>query len=191
MAKKSIDKKSIHISGNLTGDSIMGDGNVIHKPTINNNIDSDGLGQSISDALSDREDQAKWDEFHRGAGRQESREVMETIFVSIVSGIAMGSCWNFVFPWNAETVPFFVTATTVFLNIIRVTNFGLRRSLFKIILLSSAFFLLLKYVPFTQTWMDVNQFVGSTILATIGAIIGLFVGVIQTFWHPFEGSAFV
>jgi hypothetical protein len=183
MAKRK-SQNSLNVGENVDNSIIQ----VGDNPTTNihNNIDSEELGQSLGGVISDSARQARWEEEHLEFYRQDSRQVMETVFVSLVSGFAIGACWRFAFPWNVETAPFFVIATTVLFNITRVTNFGLRRSIFKIILLSIAFSLLLKYTPFAQTWMDVNQFVGAIFLATIGAIIGLFVGIIQTFWHPLE-----
>jgi hypothetical protein len=186
MAKKRIDSKTLEVGGNLTGDAILGDGNIIHKPTIHNNIDSEEVGKSLGETLNESANRVKWEKWMRASQEDDSRQVMETVFVALVSGLTIGLCWKFAFPWNVETVPFFVVVTTVIFNITRVTHFGLRRSMFKVVLLSVAISLLLKYTPFAQTWMDVNQFVGAAILATLGAIIGLFVGLIQTFWHPLE-----
>jgi hypothetical protein len=154
--------------------------------TINNNIDGEGLGQSLGESISERERQVRWEEEIREFQGEDSRQVMETVLVSFISGIGIGASWKFAYPWNVQTIPFFVIGATVLFNVIGVTHFGLRRSMFKIFLLSIAFSLLLRYTPFAQTWMDVNQFVGAIFLAIIGAIIGLFVGVIQIFWHPLE-----
>ncbi len=169
----------INIGRDFEGNLIQGDGNTIH----NNNIDGEELGQSLAEAISEREEQARWDREFQG---EDSRQVMETVLVSFVSGVGIGASWKFAFPWNVQTIPFFVIGATVLFNVIGVTHFGLRRSMFKIFLLSIAFSLLLRYTPFAQTWMDVNQFVGAIFLAIIGAIIGLFVGVVQIFWHPLE-----
>jgi hypothetical protein len=154
--------------------------------TINNNIDGEGLGQSLGKAISDREEQARWEEWIRESQREDSRQVMETVFVALVSGLGIGACWKFAFPWNVETFPVFVIGTTILFNVVRITNFGFRRSMIKVILISTAFLLLLKYTQFIQSWMDINQFVGTAILATLGAMIGLFVGFVQLFWHPLE-----
>ena len=174
--------KQINIGREFEGNLIQGDGNTIH----NNNIDSKELGQSLGESISERERQARWEEEIREFQGEDSRQVMETAFVSFISGVGIGASWKFAFPWNLMTVPFFVIGITILFNVLRITNFGLRRSIFKVILISVIFLLMLKYTPFAQTWMDVNQFVGTLILATIGAIIGLFVGLIQTFWHPLE-----
>lgn len=186
MAKKRDDNKTVHVGGNITGDSILGDGNVIHKPTINNNIDGEELGQSLAEAISEREKQARWEkEIHEFQG-EDSRQVMETVLVSFISGVGIGGCWQYAFPWNAETALFFVIGTILLFNVLRITHFGLRRSIFKVVIISTAFLLLLKYALFIQAWMDINQFVGSAILAILGALIGLLAGFIQTFWHPLE-----
>ena len=183
MAKKKT-QNSVEVGRDIDGSIIqVGD---YPSATIHNNIDGEGLGQSLGETLNESANRMRWEERMRESQKEDSRQVIETVWVSLVSGLAIGACWKFAFPWNAETVPFFVLVTTVLFNIIRMTHFGLRHSLFKIILLSTAFLLLLKYTAFAQTWMDVNQFVGAIFLATIGAIIGLFVGLIQTFWHPLE-----
>ncbi len=174
--------KQINIGRDFEGNLIQGDGNIIY----NNNIDGEELGQSLGESISEREMQARWEEEIREFQGEDSRQVMETVWVSLVSGFAIGACWKFAFPWNVETAPFFVIVTTVFFNITRVTHFGLRRSMFKIVLLSAAFSSLLKYTPFAQIWMDVYQIVGAIFLATIGAFIGLIVGVVQTFLRPLE-----
>lgn len=153
---------------------------------IHNNIDGEELGQSLGESLSETARSERFWEMHRESLREDSRQVMETIFVSLVSGFAIGACWKFSSPWNIETVPFFVIGTTVLFNVLRVTNFGLRRSIFKVILISTALFLLLKHVLFIQAWMEINQFVGAAILAVIGAGIGLVIGLLQTFWKPLE-----
>lgn len=168
------------VGNDFEGNLIQGDYN--NSTFIKNEIDGEELGQSLGEALSKS---AQW-EWWREADREDSRQVMETIFVSIVSGLAIGASWKFVFPWNLATIPFFVIGTIVLFNVLKVTNFGLRRSIFKVIFVSTAFSLFLQYTLLAQTWMEINQFVGSTMLATLGAIIGLFVGLIQTFWRPLE-----
>ena len=183
MAKRKT-QNSVEVGRDVDGSIIqVGD---YPSATIHNNIDGEGLGQSLGEAISEREEQARWEREIREFQREDSRQVIETVFVSLVSGLAIGVCWKFAFPWNVATIPFFVIGTTILFNVLRITNFGLRRSMFKVILISTAFFLLLEYTLFIQSWMDINQFVGAAILATLGAIIGLFVGVIQTFWHPLE-----
>jgi FtsH-binding integral membrane protein len=153
---------------------------------IHNNIDGEKVGQSLGETLNESANQARWEKWIHESQREDSRQVMETVFVSLVSGLAIGLCWKLAFPWNVETIPFFVIGAIILFNILRITNFGLRRSIFKVILLTIAFSLLLEYTSFTQTWMEINQFVGAAILATLGAVIGLFVGVIQLFWRPLE-----
>lgn len=172
----------INVGRDFQGNSIQGDGNTI----VHNEIDSEEFGQSLGEALSESERDRQWQERFYESEREDSRQIMETVFVSLVSVIAIGACWKFAFPWNAETVPFFVIATIVLFNVLKITHFGLRRSIFKVLLLSAVFSLILKYTSLPQTWIEINQFAGTLILATLGAIIGLFVGIIQTFWHPWE-----
>ena len=172
----------VNIGRDFEGNLIQGDGNTI----VNNDIDSEELGQSLGEVLSDSARDKQWQEDFRESQKEDSRQVIETVFISLVSGLAIGACWKFAFPWNAETVPFFVILTAVLFNVIRITHFGLRRLIFKVLLLSTVFSLLLIYTSFIQAWMEIIQFVGTIILATIGAFIGLFVGVIQIFWHPLE-----
>lgn len=167
------------------------DGSVIQvgdNPTTNihNNIDGEEVGQSLGETLNEAANRVRWEEWMRESQGDDSRQVMETVWVSFISGVGIGASWKFAFPWNVQTILFFVIGVTLLFYVTGVTHFGLRRSIFKVILISAAFSLLLKYTPFAQTWMDVNQFVGTPFLATIGAIIGLFVGVIQIFWHPLE-----
>ena len=183
MAKKKT-QNSVEV-GRDVDSSIIQVGNY-PSATINNNIDGEKVGQRIGETINEFAEQARWEEEIREFQGEDSRQVMETVLVSFISGIGIGVCWKFAFPWNGMTVPFFVIGTTILFNVLRITNFGLRRSIFKVILISVAFLLTLKYTPFAQTWMDVNQFVGTIILGTIGAIIGLFVGLIQTIWHPLE-----
>lgn len=153
---------------------------------IHANIDNEELGQSLGETLSGAAWRERFWEMRRESDREDSRQVMETVLVSLVSGLAIGASWQYAFPWNLETVPFFVIGIIFLFNVLNLTHFGLRHSIFKVVLLVPAFLLLLRYTSLLQTWMGINQFVGALILATIGAIIGLFVGVIQTFWHPLE-----
>jgi F0F1-type ATP synthase assembly protein I len=186
MKKKRAENKTVSVGGNLTGNAVSGNRNRVSNTTINNQIDSEELGYSLGETLNKSANQARREEWIRESQSEDSRQVMETVLVSLISGLAIGLCWKFAFPWNVETVPFFVIGTTILFNVLRITNFGLRRSMFKVILIGTAFLLLLRYTLFIQAWMDINQFAGTTILATLGAIIGLFVGFIQTFWHPLE-----
>lgn len=170
---RDVDNSIIQVGDNLT-------------TNIHNNIDSEELGFSIGEVISEVERAERFWERHRETDRQDSRQIMETVFTSFISGLVIGACWKFAYPWNLETILFFVIGTVVLFNVLRVTNFGLRRSIFKIVLVSAGFLLLLRYTSFIQTWMEVNQFVGTGFLATIGAGIGLAVGLVQLFWHPME-----
>lgn len=183
MAKRKI-QNSLNVGENVDHSIIqVGDNPTT---TIHANVDNEELGQSIGETLSESARRERFWELRRESDREDSRQVMETVFVSLVSGLAIGACWKLAFPWNAATVSFFVIGIIVLFNVIRITNFGLRRSFFKIIFVSAAFSALLSYTIFIQTWMEINQFVGTLILATIGAFIGLLVGLFQTFWHPLE-----
>ena len=183
MAKRKT-QNSIEVGRDVDGSIIQ----VGDRPsaTIHNNIDGEGLGQSLGEAISERERQARWEEEIREFQREDSRQVMETVLVSFISGVGIGGFWKFAFPWNAETAAFFVIGATFLFNVIRVTHFGLRRSIIKVCLLSAAFGLLLNYSTSAPILMNSNQFAGTLILGIIGAIIGLIVGVIQTVWHPLE-----
>jgi len=170
----------INVGRDVAGNLIQGDGNTI----INNDLDSEELGQSLGDAIFDNERRTRWEKLRFESEREESRQVMETAFVSLVSGLAIGIFWHSAFPWNVETVPFFLLIPIVLFNILRITNFGLRHSIIKVFLLSIAFTLLLQKTTLIQTLIDASQFAGTTFLSTIGAVIGLVVGVIQVFWRP-------
>lgn len=183
MAKRK-PQNNLNIGGDVDGSIIqVGDNSTTN---IHNNIDGEELGQSLGESLSETAREKQWREEIHEFQREDSRQVMETIFVSFISGITIGASWKLAFPWNAETTPFFVIGTIVLFNVLKITNFGLRRSIFKVIFVSTAFLLLLRYTSFIQTWMEINQFVGVVVLATIGAFIGLLVGLIQIFWRPLE-----
>ncbi|MCL4275557.1 MAG: hypothetical protein KJZ77_16920 [Anaerolineales bacterium] len=175
-------RSQVNVGRDFEGNLIQGDGNTI----VNNDIDSEEFGQSLGEAISESSRREQFWELRRESEREDSRQVMETVLVSFISGLAIGACWKLAFPFNWVTVPFSAIGTIVLFNVLRITNFGLRRSIIKGFLISAIFSLLLRYTSFIQTWMEINQFVGVAILSIIGAGIGLVVGIIQLFWHPLE-----
>lgn len=183
MAKRK-PQNNLNIGRDVDGSIIqVGDNSTTN---IHNNIDGEELGQSLGASLSETAREKQWREEIHEFQREDSRQVMETVLVSLVSGLAVGACWKLAFPFNWVTVLFFAIGTIVLFNVLRITNFGLRRSIIKGFLISAIFSLLLRYTSFIQTWMEINQFVGVAILSIIGAGIGLVVGIIQLFWHPLE-----
>jgi hypothetical protein len=184
MKRKHVDNKEIHVGGNLTGDSILGDGNVIHKPTVNNNIDGGELGYSLGEALAESAREAEFWERHHESDREETRKILETVYVSVLSGVVIGALWQLAAPWNAITAPFVVILTTLTLTVIRAAHFGVRQTIMTSLLIGTAYSLLITHVEAISTWMTVNQFVGIAVLGALGAVIGLVTGIILLFWKP-------
>jgi hypothetical protein len=175
MENKKITNK-IEIGGNFEGNSVQGDNNTI----IKNDFGSD----VISEAIQENSRRERWERFHTEAEKQTSREIMETIFVAFVSGIAIGAFWHSTSPLNAETSPFFVLGITLLFNILNVTHFGVRRTITMVMFLGAIYIILLNNFTIIQTSMNVNQFAGIAILGMSGAFIGLFVGLVLLFWKP-------
>jgi len=182
--RKHVDNKEIHVSGNITGDSILGNGNVINKPAINNQIDGGELGHSLGETLSESARQAEFWERRYESDREDSRKILETVYVSVLSGIVIGALWQIAAPWNAITAPFLVILTTLTLIIVRAAHFGVRQTIMTSLLIGTAYSLLITHAKAIPTWMTVNQFVGIAVLGTLGAIIGLVTGFILLFWKP-------
>lgn len=176
--------QQVDVGNDFEGNLIQGNYN--NSTFIKNEIDGEEFGKSLGEALANSSHRDRWEEHHHATVGEDSRQIMETVFVSLVIGLVIGACWHIAFPWNVETVPFFVTGTIVLFNVLRITHFGLRRSFFKVGLVTIAFSFILGKTAFIPSLMGTSQFAGSAVLSTLGAIIGLLVGFIQFFWHPLE-----
>ncbi len=175
-------RNQINIGKDFEGNLIQGDGNTI----IKNEIDSEEFGQSLGEILAESaRDKQWWEDFH-ASKREDSQQVMETVFVSMVSGLAIGACWELTFPISVESSLFFVILTIVLFNVTKITNFGLRHTIVKISFLSIAYVLLLKYTAIAQNWMEASILARAISLSTIGSIIGFVIGIIQVLFHPLE-----
>ena len=177
MAKKG---NQISVGKDFEGNLIQGDGNSI----VKNDINSEELGQSLGEVLSDLSRSARWEEYHRQSNRRESREILEPMFVSGVSGLSLGTIWNLVTPW--ETIVVFPIALLVGLafSIFHITQLGVRQNLTLSMLVSLLFALLLKFTTI-ENWMPINAFVGTLIFGMTGIFIGLISGIAMLFWKPF------
>lgn len=185
MAKKKTTNQ-VQVGRDFEGTIVQGKNNTT-TTIIQNEIDSEGINQGlqeVSEAIYDNSRQARWERLHFDHENQESREILDTIFVAVASGVAIGLFWKSAFPWNEVTVPFLVIATAILFNVIKLTHFGLRHSFVMISLIIGAYIMLLKYTIGIQSWMSINQFTGTAILSTIGAGFGLVIGIIQLFWKP-------
>jgi hypothetical protein len=174
---------NIGIGGDVAGNFIQGDGNTV----ISNELDSEAIHQGlqdVSEAIYETSRRERWKQFREKAGREESREVLETVFISTISGIATGVFWKVVFPWNAETVSFFVILTLLLSFVLNLTHFGLRHTITLVMTLGLVYSFLIRFAVILNDWMDLNQFVGTAILSTLGAMIGLLLGVVLLFWKP-------
>lgn len=184
MAKKRTNTKTLIVGNDLTGDAILGDGNTVHKTSI----DSEGIHQGfqdVSEAIYENSRQSKWDYFQQHALLEsESKEIRDTISIAFYSGVAIGASWHYLVPLNALTAPLVVIAITIFLSTLKLIHLGLRYSLVMVGLVGMAFLLLLNFTALAQSWMDINQIAGTLILGAIGAGIGMITGVIQMFWKP-------
>ncbi len=172
--------KQVNIGNDFAGNLVQGDNNAV----VNHDYHGEEIGyglQEVSNAIHEnsRRQNPSFDGF-----KEESREIQETVFVAIVSAVVIGLTWNYVYPWTVETTPFFVITTVVLFNILRLTHFGVRHSIRVSIFLSISFILLLKNAVNIPSLMLENHFVGTALLGTASAIIGLVVGVILVFVRP-------
>jgi F0F1-type ATP synthase assembly protein I len=175
---KSKPTNKISIGGDVAGNLIQGDGNTL----IHNEIDGEEISRSlerVSDVIYETSSRGRLENFWETSQRQESRKVLETIFISFVSGIVMGVFWKFAYPWNVQTVPFFIILTLLFSLIVGWTHFGVRHSFTLILILGLAYSILIEYSVVLNDWMNLNQFAGTAMLATSGAFIGLLASVIS------------
>lgn len=173
-------KRKVQIGNNFEGNLIQGDGNSV----VNANIDGEELGHSLGETLSESAREAEFWERHRESEREHSRKILETMYVSVLSGAVIGMLWEIAHPWNAVTAPFVVILITLTLTILRVFNFGVRQTIMTSLLLGTAYSLLITYAEAISIWMFANQFVGIAVLGMLGAIIGLATGIILLFWKP-------
>lgn len=184
MTKKRTNPKTLTVGNDLTGDAILGDGNTVHKTSI----DSEGIHQGLQDvskAIYENTRKSRWEQFQEHTSTEsESREIQETISISFFSGISIGAFWNYIYPWNIETVLFFILAVAIFFNTLKLTHLRLRHSLVMVSMLWAMYTLTLKYTALIQNFESANLFVGTAILGTLGAGFGLFTGAIQLFWKP-------
>ncbi len=180
MSKNNQSSKQVNIGSDFSGNLVQGDNNAIVNHDYHGEDIGDGL-QEVSNAIYEntRQQNRSFDGF-----KEESREIQETVFVAIVSVVAIGLTWNYVYPWVVETVPFFVIVTIVLFNILRLTHFGVRHSIRVSTFLSISFVLLLKNAANIPSLMLENHFVGTALLGTVSAIIGLVVGFVLVFFRP-------
>ena len=172
--------KQVNIGSDFSGNLVQGDNNAV----INHDYHGEDIGnglQEVSNAIHESIWQRNRPIYDN---REESREIQETVFVAIVSAIAIGLTWNYVYPWVVETTPFFVIATIVLFNILRLTHFGVRHSIRVSTFLSTIFGLLLKNASNIPLLMLENHFVGTALLGTMSAFIGLAVGFVLLFFRP-------
>lgn len=181
MAKRKI-QNSVEVERDVDGSIIqVGD---YPSATINNNIDSEGLGQSLGEALSDSDRRARWEEYHRESYKRESREILEPMFLSGISGLLLGAIWSFVTPW--ETIVIFPITLLLALtfSVFHITQLGVRQNLTLSMFVSILFSLLLNFTT-AENWMSINTFVGTLFLGMAGIFIGLISRIVMLFWKPF------
>jgi hypothetical protein len=184
MKKKRTQNKALSVGGNLTGNAVLGNRNKVSSTTVNNQIDGEELGHSLGETLSESAREAEFWERRHESEREVSRKILETMYVSVLSGVVIGALWQIATPWNAITAPFLVILTTLTLIIVRAAHFGVRQTIMTSLLIGTAYLLLITHAEAISIWMTVNQFVGIAVLGTLGAIIGLVTGFILLFWKP-------
>lgn len=173
-------QKQVHIGSDLSGNLVQGDNNAI----INHDYHGEEIGNGLQE-VSNAIQESTWQRNRSfDNNREESREIQETVFVAIVSAVVIGLTWNYVYPWVVETIPFFVIATVIFFNILRLTHFGVRHSIRVSTFLSLIFVLLLKNTANISVLMLENHFVGTALLGTVSAMIGLVIGFVLLFFRP-------
>ncbi len=172
--------KQVNIGTDFSGNLVQGDNNAI----INHDYHGEEIGYGLQEVSNVIHESAWQRNRSHEYEKEESREIQETVFVAIVSAVTIGLSWNYVHPWIVETVPFFIIATIVLFNILRLTHFGVRHSIRVATFLSIIFILLFKNATNIPLLMLENHFAGAALLGTVSAIIGLVVGFILLFFRP-------
>lgn len=120
---------------------------------------------------------------------QMSREIMETIFVSGLSGGILGLMWNPDASWlsvAALPVTFFSIITTA---IFRITHFGVRHTIVAGLLLGTALSVWFTYglpnAP-AQSLMSIFPLMSVILNALVAGVVGLIAGIIFLFWRPLD-----
>lgn len=117
----------------------------------------------------------------------EPNEVLETIFVSLVSAMLLGSFWypeNVWLPIAALPAAFVIM---IILSTLRIIHFGVRRIIAAGVLIGPALTAWLTYGPQLTVMGNLiqgNNLLGVLYQGSVGALIGLVVGIILMLWGP-------
>lgn len=118
-----------------------------------------------------------------------SREIMETVFVSGLSGFILGVMWKpdaYWLPLAALPIIFFSMIVT---SVVRITHFGVRHTIVAGILLGTVLSVWLSYGPQFTAIGDIMQsapLLGIMLNGLVGSAIGLLAGILFLFWRPLD-----
>lgn len=182
----STSQTTTHIDGDFEGEIIQGNNNIIDKSIFKGEEISQSL-QDVSNTLNDAMEGPRWEHYSYEAEKSESREILETIFVSAVSGLIIGIVWPSIGPWLSLSAYPIVLLTTTMLSVLRITHFGVRHTFVLSGLAGIAFYIWIEYgVGFTiiESLVSTVPVMGILLNGMIGAFIGLVIGIVLMFWRP-------
>lgn len=121
--------------------------------------------------------------------REESNEIAETIFVSVISALVLGFLWNPTSIWLSVTVMPIVVVCMVILSMFRIIHLGLIRTISSTVLIGIALTVWMEYgsdIGFVQEIMAESRALGILSYGFIGTLIGLVCGIFLMLWGPSE-----